>query len=203
MTVDFSKYSDGLVPVIVQDCVTRTVLNVGFMNEEAFRLTEERGLVTFYSRSKKRIRVVGETNGNYVRVREILVDNDGDTLLVKAFPTGPISSNGADTSFGEDNRPEDFSCPEFLFYLESVINDRRLNPVEGSYTSHLFSRGLNRIAQKTGEEAVELVIAAKDDNKDLFLGEAADLVYHFLVLLSQKDSSLSEVIEVLKERHSR
>ena len=203
MTVDFSKYTDGLVPVVVQDCVTRTVLTVGFMNEEAYRLTVDRGLVTFYSRSKKRIRVMGENSGNYIRVREILVDCDGDTLLVKAVPSGPVCHTGLDTCFGEENKPGDFSSSEFLFYLESVINDRRLNPSEGSYTNHLFSRGLNRIAQKTGEEAVELIIAAKDDNKDLVLGEAADLMYHFLVLLAQKDSSLSEVIDVLKERHSR
>ena len=191
MTIDFSKYKDGLVPVVVQDSVTRTVLTVGFMNEEAYRLTVDRGLVTFYSRSKGRIRVMGENSGNYLKVREILVDCDGDTLLLKAVPSGPVCHTG------------DFSSSEFLFYLESVINDRRLNPSEGSYTNHLFSRGLNRIAQKTGEEAVELIIAAKDDNKDLFLGEAADLMYHFLVLLAQKDSSLGEVIDVLKERHSR
>ncbi len=173
------------------------------MNEEAYRLTLDRGLVTFYSRSKGRIRVMGEVSGNYLQVRDILVDCDGDTLLVKAIPSGPVCHTGSDTCFGEANVPGDFSSAEFLFYLESVIKDRRLNPVEGSYTNHLFSRGLNRIAQKVGEEAVELVISAKDDNKDLFLGEATDLMYHFLVLLAQKDSSLSEVVQVLKDRHSR
>ncbi len=203
MTIDFSKYKDGLVPAVIQDAVTRNVLTVGFMNEEAYKLTLERGLVTFYSRSKGRIRVMGENSGNYIKVREILVDCDGDTLLIKAMPSGPVCHTGSDTCFGEDNQPGDFSSPEFLFYLESVIHDRRLNPSEGSYTNHLFSRGLNRIAQKTGEEAVELVIASKDDNKDLFLGEAADLMYHFLVLLAQKDCTLGEVVDVLKDRHSR
>lgn len=203
MTIDFSRYADGLVPAVIQDAVTRTVLTVGFMNEEAYRLTLDRGLVTFYSRSKGRIRVMGEVTGNYLQVREMLVDCDGDTLLIKAIPSGPVCHTGKDTCFGEENEPGDFSSPEFLFYLESVIKDRRLNPQEGSYTNHLFSRGLNRIAQKVGEEAVELVIASKDDNKDLFLGEAADLMYHYLVLLSQKDCNLSEVIDVLKDRHSR
>ena len=136
-------------------------------------------------------------------MREILADCDGDTLLVKAIPSGPVCHTGSDTCFGEDNEPAEISSPEFLFYLESVIKDRRDNPAEGSYTNHLFSRGLNKIAQKVGEEAVELVIASKDEDKDLFLGEAADLVYHFLVLLSEKDTSLSEVVDVLKARHSR
>lgn len=203
MTIDFGKYQDGLVPAVVQDAVTRAVLTVGFMNEEAYRLTLDRGLVTFYSRSKGRIRVMGEVSGNYLQLREILVDCDGDTLLVKAVPSGPVCHTGADTCFGEENKPGDYTDAEFLFYLESVIKDRRLNPVEGSYTNHLFSRGINRIAQKVGEEAVELVIASKDDNKDQFLGEATDLMYHFLVLLAQKDTSLSDVVEVLKERHSR
>ena len=138
-----------------------------------------------------------------MQLREILADCDGDTLLVKAIPSGPVCHTGSDTCFGEDNEPAEISSPEFLFYLESVIKDRRDNPAEGSYTNHLFSRGLNKIAQKVGEEAVELVIASKDEDKDLFLGEAADLVYHFLVLLSEKDTSLSEVVDVLKARHSR
>src|SRR5574344_1788503 len=200
--IDFEK-GDGLVPTIVQDAVTHRVLMLGYMNAESYQLTLDRGYVTFWSRSRKRIWTKGEISSNFLQLREIKVDCDGDTLLVKAIPSGPVCHTGLDTCFGEDNKPGDFSSSEFLFYLESVINDRRLNPSEGSYTNHLFSRGLNRIAQKTGEEAVELIIAAKDDNKDLFLGEAADLMYHFLVLLAQKDSSLSEVIDVLKERHSR
>ena len=202
MTIDFAK-DGGLVPAVVQDAVTRKVLMLGYMNEEAYRLTLDRGLVTFYSRSRGRIWTKGETSGNYLQLREILADCDGDTLLVKAIPSGPVCHTGADTCFGEDNEPNEMSTAEFLLYLESVIRDRRTNPIEGSYTNHLFSRGLNKIAQKVGEEAVELVIEAKDDDKSLFLGEAADLMYHFLVLLAQKDSSLSEVVEVLKDRHSR
>ncbi len=202
MTIDFAK-GGGLVPAVVQDAVTRKVLMLGYMNEEAYRLTLDRGLVTFYSRSRGRIWTKGETSGNYLQLREILADCDGDTLLVKAIPSGPVCHTGADTCFGEDNEPNEMSTAEFLLYLESVIRDRRTNPIEGSYTNHLFSRGLNKIAQKVGEEAVELVIEAKDDDKSLFLGEAADLMYHFLVLLAQKDSSLSEVVEVLKDRHSR
>lgn len=202
MTIDFQK-GDGLVPAIVQDAVTRKVLMLGYMNEEAYRLTLDRRLVTFWSRSRERIWTKGETSGNFLQLREILTDCDGDTLLVKAIPSGPVCHTGNDTCFGEDNEPSEISSPEFLFYLESVIRERRTNPSEGSYTNHLFSRGLNKIAQKVGEEAVELIIEAKDDDKELFLGEAADLIYHFLVLLAQKDSSLSEVIEVLKERHSR
>lgn len=202
MTIDFSK-GGGLVPAIVQDAVTRKVLMLGYMNEEAYKLTLDRGLVTFYSRSRSRIWTKGETSGNFLQVREILADCDGDTLLVKAIPSGPVCHTGADTCFGEDNEPSELSSSEFLLYLESVIRDRRTNPIEGSYTNHLFSRGLNKIAQKVGEEAVELVIASKDDDKDLFLGEAADLVYHFLVLLAQKDTTLAEVIDVLKDRHSR
>lgn len=202
MTIDFAK-GGGLVPAVVQDAVTRRVLMLGYMNEEAYRLTLDRGLVTFFSRSRNRIWTKGETSGNFLQVREILADCDGDTLLVKAIPSGPVCHTGADTCFGEENQPSEISSPEFLFYLESVIRDRRTNPVEGSYTNHLFSRGLNKIAQKVGEEAVELVIASKDDDKDLFLGEAADLIYHFLVLLAQKDTTLAEVIDVLKDRHSR
>ncbi|MBO5769638.1 MAG: bifunctional phosphoribosyl-AMP cyclohydrolase/phosphoribosyl-ATP diphosphatase HisIE [Spirochaetales bacterium] len=202
MTIDFAK-GDGLVPAVVQDAVTRKVLMVGYMNEEAYRLTLDRGLVTFYSRSRQRIWTKGETSGNFLQLREILTDCDGDTLLVKAIPSGPVCHTGADTCFGEENEPSEISSPEFLFYLENVIRDRRTNPIEGSYTNHLFSRGLNKIAQKVGEEAVELVIAAKDEDKELFLGEGADLMYHLLVLLAQKDASLAEVIEILKDRHSR
>ena len=202
MTLDFAQ-GGGLVPAVVQDAVTRKVLMLGYMNEEAYRLTLDRGLVTFFSRSRGRIWTKGETSGNYLQLREILADCDGDTLLVKAIPSGPVCHTGSDTCFGEDNEPNEMSTAEFLLYLESVIRDRRTNPIEGSYTNHLFSRGLNKIAQKVGEEAVELVIESKDDDKDLFLGEAADLMYHFLVLLAQKNSSLSEVVDVLKDRHSR
>lgn len=202
MQVDFNK-GNGLVPAIVQDATTRRVLMLGYMNEEAFTITQERGLVTFYSRSRQKLWTKGETSGNYLTVRDIIVDCDHDTLLIKAVPSGPVCHTGSDTCFDEVNDPEHMGSSEFLTYLEDVIIDRREHPIEGSYTNHLFSRGINKIAQKVGEEAVELVIEAKDDNKPLFLGEAADLMYHMLVLLAQKNIKLEEVIEVLKGRHSR
>lgn len=202
MAVSFEKMG-GLVPAVVQDAVTRRVLMLGFMNEEALKTTRDRGLVTFWSRSRETLWTKGETSGNYLEVRDIIEDCDNDTLLIKAVPTGPVCHTGKDTCFGEVNNPEEVSAPEFLFYLQEVIRERREFPLEGSYTNHLFSRGLNKIAQKVGEEAVELIIEAKDENKQLFLGEAADLIYHFLVLLTQKEVGLEEVIEVLKLRHSR
>ncbi|MGE0075196.1 MAG: bifunctional phosphoribosyl-AMP cyclohydrolase/phosphoribosyl-ATP diphosphatase HisIE [Sphaerochaetaceae bacterium] len=202
MQVDFNK-GNGLVPAIVQDAVTRRVLMLGYMNEEALTITQERGLVTFYSRTRQKLWTKGETSGNYLTVREIVADCDNDTLLIKAIPAGPVCHTGSDTCFDETNDPELMTSSEFLLYLEEVIHDRREHPIEGSYTNHLFSRGINKIAQKVGEEAVELVIEAKDDNKPLFLGEAADLMYHMLVLLAQKNIRLDEVIEVLKGRHSR
>lgn len=202
MGLDFAK-QDGLIPAIIQDAVTRRVLMLGYMNEEALKLTRDRNLVTFWSRSRQKLWTKGETSGNYLQVREIIEDCDQDTLLIKVVPTGPVCHTGSDTCFNEKNDPEEISASEFLFYLEEVIHDRREFPQEGSYTNHLFSRGLNKIAQKVGEEAVELIIESKDDNKSLFLGEAADLMYHFLVLLTQKNIQLEEVIEVLKGRHSR
>jgi len=202
MTLDFAK-GNGLVPAIVQDAQTHRVLMLGYMNEEALKITESRGLVTFWSRSRQKLWTKGETSGNYLQVREIIPDCDNDTLLVKAIPTGPVCHTGADTCFNEDNQPQDMESAEFLTYLQEIIEDRRDNPMEGSYTNHLFSRGLNKIAQKVGEEAVELIIESKDDHKDLFLGEAADLMYHYLVLLTEKNVKLSEVVDVLKSRHSR
>jgi phosphoribosyl-ATP pyrophosphohydrolase/phosphoribosyl-AMP cyclohydrolase len=202
MGLDFAKQG-GLIPAIVQDAVTRKVLMLGYMNEESLRITRDRGLVTFWSRSRQELWTKGETSGNYLKVREIIEDCDSDTLLVKAIPTGPVCHTGNDTCFNEENDPSDATASEFLLYLEQVICDRRDFPQEGSYTNHLFSRGLNKIAQKVGEEAVELVIESKDDNKDLFLGEAADLMYHLLVLLAAKNVKFSEVVEVLKGRHSR
>ncbi len=198
--VDFSK---GLVPAVVQDAVTMKVLMVAYMNEESLAKTLETKLVTFYSRSRETLWTKGETSGNVLNLRDIKVDCDGDTLLVTAVPAGPVCHLGDDTCFAEVNDPKAHEGIEFLAYLEGVIRDRKENPVEGSYTNHLFNKGVNKIAQKVGEEAVELVIEAKDDNKDLFLGEAADLVYHYLVLLAQKGYTLEEVLGVLKERHSR
>ena len=202
MALDFTKM-DGLIPAIVQDAVTRRVLMLGYMNEESLKLTRDRGLVTFWSRSRQKLWTKGESSGNYLKVREIIEDCDHDTLLIKARPSGPVCHAGSDTCFNEVNDPSEVTSSEFLFYLEEVISDRREYPQEGSYTNHLFSRGLNKIAQKVGEEAVELIIESKDDNKNLFLGEAADLMYHFLVLLAEKNVPLSEVVDVLKGRHSR
>ncbi len=204
MALDFEKQG-GLVPAIIQDAVTNKVLMLGYMSDESLKITRDRGLVTFWSRSRNTLWTKGgETSGNYLEVRDIIEDCDHDTLLIKAIPTGPVCHTGSDTCFAEENNPEEIPAPEFLFYLEQVIHDRREFPQEGSYTNHLFSRGINKIAQKVGgEEAVELIIESKDDNKDLFLGESADLLYHFLVLLTQKEVRLSEVVEVLKGRHSR
>ncbi len=202
MQLDFNK-GNGLIPAIVQDAVTQKVLMLGYMNEEAYKITLEKNLVTFYSRTRNTLWTKGETSGNYLTVREIIPDCDNDTLLIKAIPSGPVCHTGNDTCFDESNELSDVDTRDFLFYLQSVVQDRREHPIEGSYTNHLFSRGINKIAQKVGEEAVELVIEAKDDNKELFLGEAADLLYHFLVLLAQKNINLEEVYEVLKGRHSR
>lgn len=202
MNIDFEK-GNGLVPAVVQDAVTNRVLMLGYMNEEAYRTTLERGLVTFWSRSRKRLWTKGESSGNFLHLREILVDCDGDTLLVKAVPDGPVCHTGSDTCFSEINNPDAMENTQFLTYLESVIQDRRNSPQNGSYTNHLFSRGLNRIAQKVGEESVELIIAAMDEDKDVFLGECADLMYHFLVLLEEKNCTLADVTEVLKDRHTR
>ncbi len=203
MDIDFAKYESGLVPAIIQDAVTGRVLMLGFMNREAYELTVKTGKVTFYSRSRKKLWTKGETSGNYLMLKSILPDCDRDTLLVKVVPTGPVCHTGADTCFKEINDPSEFSSPEFISYLEEVVIDRRDFPVEGSYTNHLFSKGLSKIAQKVGEEAVELVIEAMGESKQLFLGEAADLIYHLLVLLAQKGYALNEVVEVLKNRHSR
>lgn len=198
MKIDFAKYSDGLVPAIVQDYKTQKVLMLGFMNEESLKKTEETGMVTFYSRSKKRLWTKGEESGNHLLLRQMLPDCDNDTLLIKAEPQGPVCHTGADTCWSERNHPEDF-----LFYLEDIINLRRKAPPEKSYVSGLFAGGINKIAQKVGEEAVELVIESKDNNKELFLGEAADLLFHFLVLLNAKGYNLQHVINVLQQRHSK
>ncbi|WP_232372993.1 bifunctional phosphoribosyl-AMP cyclohydrolase/phosphoribosyl-ATP diphosphatase HisIE [Pinibacter aurantiacus] len=198
MKIDYSKYSDGLVPAIVQDNSTLKVLMLGFVNEEALKKTEETGKVTFYSRSKKRLWTKGEESGNFLELRSLAVDCDNDTLLIKAHPVGPVCHTGADTCWSEKNHSEDF-----LFYLEEIINLRKKTKPEESYVAKLLSRGINKVAQKVGEEAVELVIEAKDDNKDLFLGEAADLLFHYLLLINAKGYSLNDVLEVLKARHSK
>jgi len=195
MNLDFSKYSDGLVPAVIQDANTNKVLMLGFMNEEALTKTRTLKQVTFFSRSKKRLWTKGEESGNFLNVIEILKDCDDDTLLIKVIPQGPVCHTGADTCFNERNSPVNF-----LFELEGIIKDRIKNPVEGSYTNLLLKKGINKIAQKVGEEAVELVIEAKDNNKELFLNEAADLMYHYLLLVNTKGYELNEVISVLRSR---
>ena len=196
MKVDFKKYQDGLVPAIVQDYITQKVLMLGFMDEEALKKTEQTGLITFYSRSKKRLWTKGEESGNHLQLRQILVDCDKDTLLIKAEPKGPVCHTGTDTCWSEKNHKEDF-----LYYLEHIIELRRNGTEEKSYVKQLFGKGINKIAQKLGEEAVELVIEAKDVNRPLFLNEAADLLFHYIVLLQAKDCTLSDVIQVLQQRH--
>lgn len=197
--INFDKSPDGLVPAVIQDAETGKVLMLGYMNQEAYDKTVSDNIVTFFSRSKQRLWTKGETSNNFLHVREILVDCDGDTLLVKATPAGPVCHTGADTCFEETNRGKG----QFLNYLQDIIHDRRTNPSEKSYTASLFNKGVNKIAQKVGEEAVELVIEAKDDNDDLFKGEAADLLFHFLVLLEQKNMHLDDIVAVLQSRHQK
>jgi phosphoribosyl-ATP pyrophosphohydrolase/phosphoribosyl-AMP cyclohydrolase len=195
MKLEFSKYADGLVPAIVQDAKTNKVLMLGFMNEEALNKTKSSTRVTFYSRSKKRLWTKGEESGNFLNAMEILVDCDNDTLLIKADPQGPVCHKGTDTCFNETNTSENF-----LVELENTIQSRIKTPVEGSYTNLLLKKGMNKIAQKVGEEAVELVIEAKDDNKEKFLNEAADLMYHYLLLVNAKGYKLNDVIGILRSR---
>lgn len=194
-TIDFKK-GEGLVPVIIQDTETQKVLMLGYMNEEALKKTILEKRVTFFSRSKNRLWTKGESSGNFLDIKDISLDCDQDTLLIGVRPHGPVCHTGADTCFNQTNTKEDF-----LQHLQSVIINRKNHPDETSYTSSLFKKGINKIAQKVGEEAVELVIEAKDDDKDLFLNEAADLMYHYLVLLVAKGFSLQEVIGILKSRH--
>ena len=195
---DFSKYADGLVPAIVQDAYTNVVLMLGFMNSEALDKTYETKLVTFYSRTKQRLWTKGETSKNYLHLVDIKIDCDNDTLLIKAEPDGPVCHTGSDTCFNEDNANDNF-----LTKFEKVISDRKDNPTEKSYTSSLFKKGINTVAQKVGEEAVELIIEAKDNDAEKFKNEAADLLFHYMVLLRAKDNSLNDVIAVLKQRHSK
>ena len=195
MKVNFEK-GDGLVPVIVQDGDTKTVLMLGYMNAEALEQTVKSNRVTFFSRSKNRLWTKGEESGNYLELIDINVDCDEDTLLVKAKPHGPTCHKGTDTCWGEEN-----TSSNFLDHLEGVIRDRKENPSDASYTSSLFQKGINKVAQKVGEEAVEVVIEAKDDNESLFLNESADLLFHYLVLLQAKGYTLNDVLAILKERH--
>ncbi|RED97471.1 bifunctional phosphoribosyl-AMP cyclohydrolase/phosphoribosyl-ATP diphosphatase HisIE [Marinoscillum furvescens] len=196
MALDFEK-GGGLLPAVIQDAKTGKVLMLGYMNEESLAQTRETGKVTFFSRSKNRLWVKGETSSNFLIVKEILEDCDGDTLLIKADPQGPVCHTGSDTCFDEVNKNE----VEFLNHLTAIIEDRKNNPSDASYTASLFKKGTNKVAQKVGEEAVEVVIEAKDDNDDLFLNESADLLFHLMVLLSHKGFSLDDVVKILKSRH--
>ena len=194
LNMDFNK-GDRLVPVVIQDNTTLQVLMAGYMNEEAYRKTEDEGLVTFYSRSRQSLWTKGETSGNYLRVVTIETDCDSDTILIKAEPAGPVCHTGTWSCFGEQ------SAKGFIYRLEEIINSRIEEDSSGSYTSRLFNEGTGKIAQKVGEEAVELVIEAMGDNIGLFKNEAADLLYHLLILLRAKQVNLSEIEEVLLSRH--
>ena len=198
--IDFEK-GNGLVPAIVQDADSGVVLMLGYMNSEALEATQKSGLVTFYSRSKKRMWTKGEESGNTLSLEGISLDCDQDTLLIRARPKGPVCHKGTDTCWGEANK----NPYAFLGRLESVIADRKkeaaLTEDSGSYVASLFQKGLNKIAQKVGEEAVETVIEAKDTNDELFLNESADLLFHLMVLLQAKGFTLDDVISVLEARH--
>lgn len=196
MDIDFDKSPDGLVPVIIQDSTTFRILMLGYMNAEAFQKTKKEKRVTFFSRSKKRLWTKGEESGNFLNVDEIKKDCDHDTLLIYVTPVGPVCHTGSDTCFNEKN-----ISGNFLNYLENIIKERKENPSDKSYTSSLFQKGINKIAQKVGEEATELVIESKDDHMDLFENEAADLLFHYLILLAAKNTSLDQITEVLKKRH--
>lgn len=196
MRPDFNKYTDSLIPVIVQDNQSNKVLMLGYMNEESYEKTITGKKVTFYSRSRRKLWTKGETSGNYLFLISMLTDCDNDCLLLKVSPAGPVCHTGADTCFGETNNNK-----SFLPKLEEVIRGRKQSPVEGSYTSQLFQKGINKIAQKVGEEAVELIIEAKDNNKLLFVNEAADLLYHYLILLQAKGLYLADIEKVLETRH--
>jgi phosphoribosyl-ATP pyrophosphohydrolase/phosphoribosyl-AMP cyclohydrolase len=196
MEVNFSKYADGLVPAIIQDEQTGRVLMLGFMNREALDRTRQLGKVTFYSRSKKRLWTKGEESGYFLNLKKIAVDCDGDTLLIQARPEGPVCHTGADTCWNEKNEPAGF-----LARLEEIIRQRRNELPGNSYVAGLFNAGINKMAQKVGEEAVELLIEAKDQNDSLFLNEAADLLFHYLILLQAKGHNLQDVENVLKARH--
>lgn len=198
MTLNFKKSPDGLIPAIIQDVVTNKVLMLGYMNDQAFEKTKKEKRVTFFSRSRNRLWTKGEESGNFLDVNEIRIDCDQDTILIKASPVGPVCHTGADTCFNEVN-----SSSDFLLKLETIITSRKNNPSDISYTSSLFAKGINKIAQKVGEEAVELVIEAKDNDADLFKNEAADLLFHYLILLQAKGFTLNDITKILQIRNSK
>jgi phosphoribosyl-ATP pyrophosphohydrolase/phosphoribosyl-AMP cyclohydrolase len=194
--IDFTK-GNGLVPVVIQDYKTLQVLMVGYMNEEALNKTRKDKKVTFFSRSKNRFWTKGETSGNYLYVEEISADCDNDSILIKVNPAGPVCHTGSTSCFGEE------TAKGFIYELEHVINQRIENNIKKSYTNKLYKKGINKVAQKVGEEAVELIIESRDDNIDLFKNEAADLLYHLLILLKAKGVNMQSIEEVLKERHQK
>ena len=195
MNLDFNKNKDGLVPAIIQDYNTYKVLMLGYLNKESLSLTLSTDIVHFYSRTKQRIWKKGEESGNELKVVSLKEDCDNDTLLIKVNPVGPVCHKGDDTCFEDSNMSDDF-----IITLENIIQDRKNNPSDSSYVSSLFKKGTNKIAQKVGEEAVELVIEAKDDNDDLFLNESADLMFHYLILLQEKGFKMKDVVKILRER---
>jgi phosphoribosyl-ATP pyrophosphohydrolase/phosphoribosyl-AMP cyclohydrolase len=194
INIDFNK-GQGLVPVVIQDYNTFQVLMVGYMNEEAKKKTVDEGKVTFFSRSKNRLWTKGETSGNFLIVKEITTDCDNDALLIKVDPAGPVCHTGKKSCFDED------TSKGFVYSLEQIINQRIDDNIQDSYTNKIYRKGINKVAQKVGEEAVELIIESKDDNQDLFKNEAADLLYHMLILLKTKKITFSDIEEVLKSRH--
>jgi phosphoribosyl-ATP pyrophosphohydrolase/phosphoribosyl-AMP cyclohydrolase len=198
MNIDFSKYADGLVPAIVQDQQTGKVLMLGFMNQEAVDATNSQQKVTFFSRTKNRLWTKGEESGHFLNLVSMQLDCDQDTLLIQANPNGPVCHKGTDTCWGEENKK---SSVDFLQELEAVIANRKNAAPESSYVASLFQKGINKIAQKVGEEAVETVIEAKDQNDELFIGEAADLLFHYLILLQAKGFTLSDITKELQKRH--
>ena len=195
MNLDFNKNKDGLVPAIIQDYKTHKVLMLGYLNKESLSLTLSTDVVHFYSRTKQRIWKKGEESGNELKVVSLKEDCDNDTLLIRVNPVGPVCHKGDDTCFEDSNMSDDF-----IITLENIIQDRKNNPSDSSYVSSLFKKGTNKIAQKVGEEAVELVIEAKDDNDDLFLNESADLMFHYLILLQEKGFKMKDVVKILRER---
>ena len=197
MNINFTKYADGLVPAIVQDANTKTVLMLGFMNQAAVDTTLASGKVTFYSRSKNRLWTKGEESGNFLNYISMKEDCDQDSLLIQAIPEGPVCHMGTDTCWGEDNN----TSIAFLNKLEQIIADRKTADPSSSYVASLFAKGINKIAQKVGEEAVEMVIEAKDNNEELFLDESADLLFHYMILLQSKGYALADVAKVLAQRH--
>ncbi|MBD0849443.1 bifunctional phosphoribosyl-AMP cyclohydrolase/phosphoribosyl-ATP diphosphatase HisIE [Maribacter arenosus] len=198
MEINFNKNNDGLIPAIIQDVNTKNVLMLGYMNEEAYKKTIETKKVTFFSRTKQRLWTKGEESGNFLDLVNIKNDCDNDTLLISVHPSGPTCHKGTDTCWNEENT-QGFG---FLSHLEDVISDRKVNQDNSkSYVASLFRSGINKVAQKVGEEAVEVVIEAKDYNDELFLNESADLLFHYLILLQAKEYLLNDVVEVLKGRH--